>query len=66
MPGKERLSFVPETHRVVTYLKSGKSARIDVYFEKRSEGKHLLKEFGGEVRELSSANWGALPRASFL
>ena len=63
---EERLNFVPETHRVITYLKSGKSARIDVYFDKRREGQRLLKEFGGEVTRDFFHELGALSGASFL
>lgn len=62
---EERLAFVPPTHRVIDYLKSGKSARIDVYHHKQSDGKKLLKAFGGEVREITQKSWLQCQERSF-
>ena len=53
--------FHGNANAVITFLKGGKSVRVDVYCGSKEEGEAIQMEFGGSVRHLKKENW-AKPR----
>lgn len=53
----ERLSGNPNA--VITYIKGGKSLRIEVFCENRDDADFLKGYFGGSVREVKTQDWVA-------
>jgi len=50
----ERLSVIDPTRLAVTSLPGGKSIRIEAYSLTKAEAAKLVKQFGGEVRQLKT------------
>jgi len=44
---------------VISEIKGGKSVRVTVYCESKTEAEGIQKEFGGSIRELKNENWVA-------
>jgi len=56
--------FAGNPNLVVEYLKSGKSARLQLFCSKRSEAEAVKEQWGGSVREIKGREWqkpAALP-----
>lgn len=53
----ERLSGNPNA--VITYIKGGKSIRIEVFCENPGDAEFLKEYFGGSVREVKTQDWVA-------
>ncbi len=51
----ERLSGNPNA--VITYIKGGKSIRIEVFCDSSDDAEFLKNYFGGSVREIKSQDW---------
>ena len=56
---EERFHGPQRTGLAITRLSGGKSIRVEVYCERRSEAERIRKAFGGTVRELPRRNWAA-------
>lgn len=53
----ERLSGNPNA--VITYIKGGKSIRVEVFCESEEDAQYLKAYFGGSAREVKSKDWVA-------
>jgi ribosomal protein L11 methyltransferase len=53
--------FRGNPNAVTTYLKGGKSVRVEVYCETKAEAEAIRQQFGGQVRKLLSKDWSAAP-----
>lgn len=51
----DRLAGNPNA--VITYIKGGKSIRVEVFTESREDAEYLREYFGGVVRESKSQDW---------
>ena len=57
----ERLSFLGPTRLVIVSLPNRKSLRIEAYDLKKSEAEALVKQFGGQVKEIKEKAIAATP-----
>jgi ribosomal protein L11 methyltransferase len=62
---QERFYGMPRVSPVLTTLPGGKTVRVEVYCERKSDAEKILKEFGGSLRTLKPQNWAA-PAAARL
>jgi ribosomal protein L11 methyltransferase len=51
--------FRGNPNAVTTYLKGGKSVRVEVYCETQKQADAIKQQFGGQVRKLVSKDWSA-------
>lgn len=56
---EERFHGPLQTGLAITRLPGGKTIRVEVYCERRSDALKIQKEFGGTIRELKQQNWAA-------
>src|SRR5204862_2257500 len=56
---EERFHGPLQTGLAITRLPGGKTIRVEVYCERRSDAARILKEFGGQIRTLKQQNWAA-------
>lgn len=49
--------FAGNPNLVIEYVKGGKSVRVQVFCETKKEAEGIVKQFGGSVRKLVSADW---------
>jgi ribosomal protein L11 methyltransferase len=56
---EERFHGPLRTGLAITRLPGGRSIRVEVYCERRADAARILKEFGGQIRELNNQNWAA-------
>ena len=62
---QERFYGMPRVSPVFTTLPGGKTVRVEVYCERKSDALKIQKEFGGSLRPLKPQNWAA-PAAARL
>jgi ribosomal protein L11 methyltransferase len=53
--------FRGNPNAVTTYIKGGKSVRVEVYCETQKQAEAIKQQFGGQVRKLVSKDWSAPP-----
>ncbi|HEX2747339.1 MAG TPA: 50S ribosomal protein L11 methyltransferase [Verrucomicrobiales bacterium] len=56
---EERFHGPLRTGLAITRLPGGRTIRVEVYCERRSDAARIQKEFGGQIRELKQQNWAA-------
>ena len=56
---EERFHGPLRTGLAITRLPGGRTIRVEVYCERRSDAAKILKEFGGQIRTLKQQNWAA-------
>lgn len=56
---EERFHGPLQTGLAITSLPGGKTIRVEVYCQRRSDAAKIQKEFGGQIRELKQQNWAA-------
>ncbi len=56
---EERFHGPLRTGLAITRLPGGKTIRVEVYCERRTDAAKIEKEFGGSVRTLKQQNWAA-------
>lgn len=62
---QERFYAMPRVSPVFTTLPGGKTVRVEVYCERKTDATKIQKEFGGSLRTLKPQNWAA-PAAARL
>jgi len=55
---EERFRGNPNT--IISFIKGGKSIRVEAYIESEEDAKTVQDHFGGSIRELKSQNWEQL------
>lgn len=56
---EERFHGPLRTGLAITRLAGGKTVRVELYCERRSDAAKVLQEFGGRIRTLKQQNWAA-------
>jgi ribosomal protein L11 methyltransferase len=56
---QERFYGMPRVSPVLTTLPGGKTVRVEVYCERKTDAVKIQKEFGGSLRTLKPKNWAA-------
>lgn len=55
--------FAGHPNFVIEFLKGGRSLRLRVFCERREEAEGIVERFGGQVRQVSKAEWSKPPEA---
>jgi ribosomal protein L11 methyltransferase len=56
---EERFHGPLRTGLAITRLPGGRTIRVEVYCERRTDAARIAKEFGGQIRALKQQNWAA-------